>query len=224
MGYNWDYLNKEGYNNNTGRYRSAIQLNFIGKNCENKKYKILDIAGGSGRIAIPLLKFSDNITVTDIDAHALQILEERKLGIHTVCGDFEKTQFKDTFSLVVCIEGPDYFHDWPALFNKISSLLEKDGKFIFTYTNPNSWRYILRKFKQRGKANPYHVLNFKELKKLLKDCHFEFEEVAGFNWTPFPIRSDSMFVHLFTFLEKALRLRKWHSQSPWLMICVKKQK
>lgn len=224
MGYNWDYLNKEGYNNNTGRYRSAIQLDFITKNIQNKKYKILDIAGGSGRIAIPLLNYSNDITVADIDEHALQILDERKLGIHTVCGDFAQTVFKDKFSLVVCIEGPDYFHDWPALFNKISSLLEEDGKFIFTYTNPDSWRYNARKIKQRGKVNPYHVLNYEDLRKLLKDCHFEFEDIRGFNWTLFPIRSNSIFVHFFTFFEKLLHLNKWHSQSPWLMICVKKQK
>lgn len=91
MGYNWDYLNKEGYNNNTGHYRSKIELDFIGKNIQNKKYKILDIAGGSGRISIPLLKYADNITVTDINADALRILDERSFGIRTVAGDFEKT-------------------------------------------------------------------------------------------------------------------------------------
>jgi SAM-dependent methyltransferase len=223
MGYNWDYLNKEGYNNNTGRYRSAIELDFLAKHCKGQKYRMLDIAGGSGRIAIPLLEYSDDVTVTDINEHALKILDERKLGIHTVCGDFMKTEFKGKFSLIVCIEGPDYFHDWPALFSRISSMLEPDGKFIFTYTNPDSWRYMLRKFKKRGQANPYHSLNYADLKKLLKDCDFEFQDVKGFNWTLFPIKSNSIFVHFFTFLEKALRLNNWHAQSPWLMISVKKR-
>ncbi|HRG38135.1 MAG TPA: class I SAM-dependent methyltransferase [Bacteroidia bacterium] len=223
MGYNWDYLNKEGYNNNTGHYRSKIELDFIGKNIQNKKYKILDIAGGSGRISIPLLKYADNITVTDINADALRILDERKLGIRTVAGDFEKTEFKDKFSLVLCIEGPDYFHDWNNLFQKISSLLEKDGKFIFTYTNPDSWRYSARKLKQAGKADPYYSPNFIQLKELLERFNFEFEDIKGFNWTLFPVRSNSIFVHLFTFLEKILMLGKWHSQSPWLIISVKKR-
>lgn len=37
MGYNWDYLNKEGYNNNTGHYRSKIELDFIGKKHSEQK-------------------------------------------------------------------------------------------------------------------------------------------------------------------------------------------
>ncbi|MBA3704678.1 MAG: class I SAM-dependent methyltransferase [Bacteroidetes bacterium] len=223
MTYKWDYLDTQGYNNKTGRYRSAVQLKFIRDNVDRKFDSLLDIAGGSGRIAIPLLDYSSNITVTDIDESALQILKERNLGIHTVCDDFTHSEFGSTFSLIVCIEGPDYFKDWPAFFRKVSSLLEKEGKFIFTYTNPSSWRYILRKVKQLGKKDPYHVLKYKDLEKLLCDCNLKIEKKDGFNWTLLPVISNSALTSVFAFIEKTFRLNKWHSQSPWLMISVKKE-
>ena len=221
--YEWDYLDKRGYNNNMGRYRSGVELKFIASNCRPREDKILDIAGGSGRIAIPMLNYSRNITVNDINENALRILKERNLGIQTVAGDFTKVEFKDKYSLILCIEGPDYFHNWNDFFNTISTLLADNGKFIFTYTNPSSWRYRLRKLKNWRKSDPYHVVKFKELKKLLNSFNLEIENVNGFNWTLLPVSSNSPLVHFFSTVEKGLGLNKWFSQSPWLMVSIKKR-
>ena len=220
--YNWDYLNKKAYNNTIGKYRTEIELKFISKHIDKENDKILDIAGGSGRIAIPLLKYSNSITVTDINTKAMQILEERDLGIKTIEGDFSKTEFKDHYSLILCIEGPDYFQDWDELFGKISNLLEDRGKCIFTYTNPKSWRYRLRKVKNVNKENPYKVIELEELKKLLLRKGFEVKEIKGFNWMPFSVSSNNPLVGLFATLERKLGLYKWYSQSPWMLIYIKK--
>lgn len=220
--YNWDYLNKKAYNNTIGRYRTDIELKFIKKYIKRENEKILDIAGGSGRIAIPLIKYSSDITVTDINTKAMQILDERELGIKTVGGDFSTTDFPNLYTLILCIEGPDYFEDWDQFFGRINSLLEDGGRCIYTYTNPSSWRYLLRRIKNINKKNPYHVHSFESLKELLEQKGFEIKEIRGFNWMPFSVASNSPLVPFFAFLETKLKLYKWHSQSPWMLISIKK--
>jgi 2-polyprenyl-3-methyl-5-hydroxy-6-metoxy-1,4-benzoquinol methylase len=220
--YNWDYLNKKAYNNTIGRYRTAVELKFITKYISDENIKILDIAGGSGRIAIPLIKYAKDITVTDINTKAMQILDERDLGIKTIDGDFSETDFHHLYALILCIEGPDYFKDWDEFFGKISSLLEERGKCIFTYTNPQSWRYMLRRIKSIKKDNRYHVLSFEELQKLLLRKGFEIKEIRGFNWMPFSVASNSPLVNFFAYIERKFKLYRWHSQSPWMLISIKK--
>src|ERR1035437_10820125 len=98
MSYNWDYLDRKSYNNRTGHYKFRREFEFITNNGQNHFDKILDIAGGSGRFAIPLSNFSKNITVIDVNPTAIQILSERKQDINSICGEFIKTDIHDTFS------------------------------------------------------------------------------------------------------------------------------
>jgi SAM-dependent methyltransferase len=223
MAYTLDYLDKNTYNTTMGHYKSSVEIDFILKNAGSKTNSILDICGGSGRIVIPLIKYSSNVTVVDIDADALRILKERNLGISTVCGDFSQVPLDKKYSLILCIEGPDYFQDKKMFFDKVSDLLAADGRFIFTYTNPDSWRYFLRKIKKKGKKDPYHVMDLPLLKKLLQTHSLEIETIDGFYWMPFSVMSNNPLVKLFGFLEKNLKLNKWLSQSPWLMVSVKRK-
>ncbi len=224
MDYIWDYVEKRAYNNRTGRYKTKVQYQFIIDHCKNKTERILDIAGGAGRFAVPLMDYSKNITVLDINEKAIQILKERKKDIHTICGDFSNTKIPGTYSLILCIEAIPYFKDWNEFFNKINSLLETDGRFIFSYTNPDSWRFFLRKLKHRkDRINPYTEMKFKDLENLLGNCGLQIESIDGMNWIPLSVTSDSILVSFFQWIEKTLKLNKWHAQSPWLMISVKKK-
>ena len=72
---------------------------------------------------IPLVKYSNNITVVDINSDALRMLKERNLGISTVCGDFSQVSLNKKYSLVLCIEGPDYFPDKKMFFNPCHYML-----------------------------------------------------------------------------------------------------
>jgi SAM-dependent methyltransferase len=222
MEYVWDYLDKKAYNNKTGLYKSKKQFDFIIRNTIHHNGPILDIAGGAGRFAIPLTRYSKNITVVDINEKAIRLLTERNVDIRAVCGDFTKLDFKETYSLILCIEALPYFSDWQAFFNKINSLMTTDGQFIFTYTNPGSWRYLLRRLKHRKKLNPYTDIRVKDLKRLLAKNNLEISTMDGMNWIPLPVSSDSPTVSFFATLEKIVGLHNWHAQSPWLLIAVKK--
>jgi SAM-dependent methyltransferase len=222
MDYFWDYQGLGAYNNKTGLYKSKRQLDFILKNNNPAADRILDIAGGAGRFSIPLSRHSKNVTVIDINKKAIELLNERSKDINGLCGDFVSMKVDGFYSLILCIEAIFYFPDWNAFFKKISSLLTSEGVFIFTYTNPNSWRYRLRKLKLRGKPGAYTEPVFSDLKVILSIYNLEISSVEGMNWMPLPVISNSPLVNIFASIEKIFRLNKWIAQSPWLLIAVRK--
>lgn len=225
MTYIWDFQDKNAYNNRSGNYKTEVQMRFIMDNMKGHTDKILDIAGGAGRFALPLTAYSSDITVLDINETAIKILKERNKMIHTLCGDFMETEIKKTFSLIICIEALGYFNDWERYFQKIHSLMEKDGRFIFTYTNPSSWRFFLRNIKRKiSNTKDYTEMNLADFKKLLNRCGLEVEVMEGMNWMPLPVRSNSVFVGPLAFSERAFKLNKWYTQSPWLLISAKRIK
>ena len=141
----------------------------------------------------------------------------------TIHSDFSTTEINDSFSIILCIEAIGNFQNWEIFFNVIHKLLKDDGRFMFTYTNPSSWRFLLRKLKHWKKGYyPYKEMELKVFKELLRECNFEIDSMEGMNWIPLSLASNSMFVTFFEKLEKLLRLKKWYSQSPWLLFSIKK--
>jgi SAM-dependent methyltransferase len=225
MDYQWDYLNKSTYNNRVGYYKFKREFKFILDNSKNRYDHVLDIAGGSGRFAIPLNEYSNNITVLDINPTAIQILKERNSNIKTICSDFAKIEFQEQFTLILCIEALCYFQNWEEFFIKINTILADDGIFIFTCTNPNSWRYFLRKIRHRKDGPiPDNDMSWKDLKRILNKYNFYLENVEGMNWIPLPLSSNCKLVSFFEIFEKVLGLKYWYSQSPLLLISIKKAK
>jgi SAM-dependent methyltransferase len=223
MGYLWDYLDKKTYNNRVGKYKFKRHYDFIKKNSNYKLDAVLDIAGGSGRFALPLYEYCTDITVVDISSEAIELLNQRNKEIKTITGDFMKAEITTCFSLIICIEALGYFNDYELFFNKIKSNLSKDGLFIFSYANPDSWRFFLRKIRHLRKGpQAYNQIALADLKQLLTRLNFEIVDMEGMNWIPLPLTSNSPFVTLFEKLEKVLGLKKWYSQSPWILFSIKK--
>jgi len=67
-------------------------------------------------------------------------------------------------------------------------------------------------------------VQFEKLISLLRRHNFEIDKIEGMNWLPLPLSSNSKLVHVFEYLERNLHLKKWHSQSPWLLFSIKKAK
>ena len=102
--------------------------------------------------------------------------------------------------------------------------MTKDSRFIFTHTNSSSWRFLMRRLKSAfdKKTKSYTEMNMADFKELLKRNGLEIEEMEGMNWMPLPMMANNILVDIFDFLERTLRLNKWYSQSPWLLISVRK--
>lgn len=228
MNYLWDISNTRTYNNRTGKYKFLIEFEFINKHINNTK-EVLDICGGSGRFAFPLCAKVDKIKVVDVNLEALNLLQERslkdmerKIEIEQI--DFINYTSNQHYDLLLLIEALYYFEDKELLFKKVSDLMNSSSEFIFQYVNPSSWRFISKKLKNKliGKKAQFHEIGFKELKLMLEKIGFTIEDIHGFNWIPLKLSSNSILVEVFAKIEKILKLYNWHSQSPWLMIAVKK--
>ncbi len=218
MKYCWDYLNKNTYNNRIGKYKFAREYSFILKHGKNYFTKILDVAGGSGRFSIPLLEYSKSITLLELQEEAVNLLKSRTDKINAICGGFLETQIDGQFTLVVCVEAIQYFHDKNKFVEKVKSLVEKDGLFIFTTVNPSSWRFLLWKLRHRRKGD--HI-KLSELKKILNENNFEIQAIEGFNWIPLPLTSNNFLADIFVFIEKVFGLKYWINQSPWVLLATK---
>lgn len=223
MSYHWDYLNPKAYNNRVGFYNFKKVFQFLLTHSEGIHSKILDIAGGSGRFALPLSAYSNDVTVIDINLEAIKLLQSRNQSIKSICGDFIEEELEGNYSLATCMEAMGYFSDLQTFFTKIHALLAKDGMLIFNYTNPDSWRFTLRKLRHwRTGPTPYNDIALSDLKLLLKACQFEIVCMEGMYWLPLPLSSNSILVDFFAWIEQKFTLYKWHSQSPWLIIAIRK--
>jgi ubiquinone/menaquinone biosynthesis C-methylase UbiE len=223
MSYLWDVSNKVTYNNRTGLYKFQKEYSFIKRHLNKQSIKVLDICGGSGRFALPLLNTVDSITVLDINQEAIDILNQKASNIKTYCCDFMNFESNIKFDFVILIEAIGYFDDKELLFENINKLLNSNGLLIFQVTNPKSWRYFLRKLKNIFKKRTlYSEPNINDLLKILNNKNFEIVEIEGMNWIPLPLSSNSIFVEFFIWIESLFKLNKWINQSPWLMISVKK--
>ena len=223
MGYRWDFLDHKTYNNKSGHYKFGLEYSFIMNNLIRKHDRILDIGGGSGRFALPLSNYCKKVIVIDINPDALEILRARNRTIETICGDFLEIKLSETFSFIIGIEVLGFFEDKNVFFKKVNSLLDNEGVFVFTFTNPNSWRFLLRRLGHlRTGTNNYHEISITDLKKILALNNFKILKMEGMNWVPLPLKTDNFLVNIFSGLEKFFQLKKWISQSPWIMVSIKK--
>ena len=224
--YHWDLENPKTYNNKMGYYKTLTEMNFIEKYVK-APMDILDIGGGSGRFAIPLIKSGNNVTIIDKSPEAQKIALERFPEIDYKIGDFMELEldYEKCFDIILSIEVLLYINDLKSYFNKIHRLLRNNGLFIFSVTNGSSWRYVLRRIKEIVKLDEdyhYTILSHKNYLSIIKECKFKIEDVNGFLWALCSYNSNSFWVNIYTSLEKVLKLDRYISQSPWLLYAVKK--
>ena len=220
--YHWDVDNTKAYNNKMGRYKTQYVLDFINRYAKSSM-RVLDVGGGSGRFALPLYEKGNDILVVEKNKAAVDILSSRCPEIECIIGDFNDLEFDEAekFDLIILIEVLLYFKDWSKTLRKLYGLLKDDGVIIFTATNANSWRF-LSKIIFKDEID-YTILSIKEYKVILKQSDFVTDQIEGFLWIPCKLNSNSIFVNIFSFIEKTLRLNRFIAQSPWLLFAIRKK-
>jgi len=113
-----------------------------------------------------------------------------------------------------------YVKDKKTFFDKIHELLNPDGIFIFTATNPESWRYILTKLHSKSCKDYYEerLLFYENL--IFTGYHML--EIYGFMWQPFKLNSNSICIDFFEKIEMVL-LSQYIKQSPWWLFAIRKK-
>lgn len=222
--YLWDIDNPLGYKNTMGYYKTKIEYEFILHHLKHDNLRILDIGGGSGRFAIPLVAREHDVTIVDNSALAMECLKKRDNGrIKFICDDFMSCALdENSFDAVIAIESVLFFQDREKLFRKINQVLVPGGIFIFTELNKHSWRYLVHQMFRRDNTN-YNVKSVDECISVLTINGFEVDDMKGFMWIPLSVISDSLLVNLFTFIETHGGFQKWIRQSPWLLVAAQKK-
>ena len=112
----------------------------------NKEIKILELACGTGRITIPLVKKQFNVTAIDLSSSMLDVLRNqanklpRKLKRNLTLKQINilDIDFNEEFDLVIlpattiCLLNKDEIN---ILFDNVYYALKKNGKFIFDFIN-----------------------------------------------------------------------------------------
>jgi 2-polyprenyl-3-methyl-5-hydroxy-6-metoxy-1,4-benzoquinol methylase len=216
--YIWDE-NSEPYSSKMGQYKTKIELGFIENALKNfpLNSKVLDVGGGSGRFSKKLI--NKGFIPKIIDSNEIAIKIARENGIDAECVDFFEYSSVKNFDVILSIEVLSYIENKSLFFEKVHSLLGKNGMFIFTAANPKSWRYILRNsIKSKFKFHEQYLQSYSELLK----NYFEIVEIKGFLWQPFSLTSNNIMISFFAKLEKMF-FSKLLKQSPWwLFSCLKK--
>jgi SAM-dependent methyltransferase len=214
----WDTANPAGYANRSGVYKTRVESEFIHSHLPPPPARVLDLAGGSGRFALPLLRRGYDVTVNDINPNSLQLLEERSAGLplSLLPGDFLQVDVSGQFDVVLAMECLENLPIAPVL-SRVRNLLKPGGIFVFTGLNSGSWRFFARRTLGRARAGE-HVMDAHGYGATCDKFGFEVRVMRGLMWTPFAVTSNSPLVPAFARLERILGLSAIRSQSPWLMI------
>lgn len=216
--YQWDENNPSGYNNRMGWYKTKKEYQFINKYLSDKIIKILDIGGGSGRFALPIMKSGFDITVIDLDKSAIEICREKGIA-KAFCVDaryFNQNNFDIALAIELFLVTPP-----EEIFVVANKVLNMNGLLIFVGTNKESWRYKLHNLK-KNKSKNFGELSLYEYKTLIDHYGFDVIDIKGFNWMPFSVNSNNSLIPAFSKIESCLKLDKWLNQSPWFLMACKK--
>ena len=216
--YIWDTENPEGYANRIGRYRTEVESRFMFDNLGPPPLQILDLGGGSGRFGGELAARGYQVTLVDKDAEAVALAANRGVQRTIVC---DLSSFhQNGFDGVVCMEVLQYFDTCDTIFAKAAESLKAGGTFIFCLTNARSWRFRLRSLQSNNHL--VHAYTMDEVEGCLSTHGFEVTSRKGFQWALAKTGSDSRLVDASIWIEKALGLQHWLSQSPWLLYACRK--
>ncbi len=224
MAYQYDMYDAHAYHNEMGRYKAERQLSFIRSFLHREGMSIVDIGGGSGRLAIPLDGLGHKVTVVEPSKEALYLLKERGYSsIESVHSDILSFKSTKSFDVALAIDTIKYITSVSirTLFAKVNSLLVRNGLFIIAEINKNSWRNRISVLMKRPRPH-YNIESHDGYRTALESTKFQIEKMAGFVWMPFAWNSNSKLVRVFKIIEDGINLKAWVSQSPWLLIAARK--
>jgi len=212
------------YASRSGVYKTRVQYQFVREHFPPAPARVFDLAGGSGRFALPLLRDGYDVTVNDLNSANLGLLQERcgDLPVSLLPGDFLQVSVPGQFDCALAIECLNFLPFEPALA-RVRDLLKPGGVFVFSQLNSGSWRFLGRRMLGRARAGE-HVMKTREYCAACNKLGFDVLSMRGMMWTPFMVNSNSPLVPVFANLERVLGLSAIHSQSPWILIAIRRRK
>ena len=145
-------------------------LNFLkAEKLLNKNDKVLDLAGGTGRIGHLVSEFVGKVVVVDASKPMLKECK-RKYGLDCRYGHAEKVDFPDnSFDKVLIVDAFHHFQDQSAVIKEIKRILKPNGKVIIEEVNPRKIFGFLLMIAEKIFAMGSSFYQPKDLEKLFLD-------------------------------------------------------
>ncbi|WP_045367997.1 class I SAM-dependent DNA methyltransferase [Vibrio campbellii] len=125
---------------------------------------VLEVGAGTGRVSTKLL--NPNVRSLDIIEPAkgmVEQLQKKQLNRHAniICTKFEEwgPTHEKKYNAIVCAQVLDHVCDIDQWFQKLSSLLEKNGVLLISAVNPYFQRHVMGKKVHNGKTTIDAVLH-----------------------------------------------------------------
>ena len=149
------------------KYEDQADRMAIRKLLPKKTRKLVDIAGGYGRLADEYLDRADSVTIFDYSRSELkQAKEIYGDKIHTKQGDIYKLPFKDDeFSALLMVRATHHFKHMKKVTRELYRILEPGGIAVIEVANKRTLPRIIRYLTGRTKVSPFsrEVANLKEI-------------------------------------------------------------
>jgi 2-polyprenyl-3-methyl-5-hydroxy-6-metoxy-1,4-benzoquinol methylase len=218
----WDTSNPAGYANRSGHYKTRVEREFIHAHFPPPPARVLDIAGGSGRFAIPLIEAGYELAVNDLHASSLARLCDRcgDTPPRTFPGSFLSADISGPFDCALAMECLDQM-PFAEVLARLGEFLAPGGTLICTVLNSRSWRFAARALLGRAQKGEF-VFSLDEYRRMCAEAGFEIVAMRGMMWTLLPVTSNSPLVPVCAQMEQSLRLYTWYAQSPWLLMAIRK--
>ncbi len=224
--YHPDWLNTVAL----GQYLDNVERQFILSTLTRDPsiHKLVDLSGGSGRIAVPLAQHGYDVTVTDVSIIPLRRLRQKDHSIRAELVDATTPVLPladASVDAALCIQVPFYVEDgrnW--FFREVHRIVRPGGWLIVTSTNRLSYKGWLRRFLLvLGRMEPQSWHRFEyvstpvDMETRLNKAGFTVERQIGYNWAPTLRFSDTALLPVYTTIERLVGLDRIPSLSPWVI-------
>ena len=216
--YYWDIANRTQMGKYLIRKEIGVLDMFFKK---GNRRSCLDIGGGSGKVALPLLRRGYRVTIVEPERLATKRFK-RKKGLTLINKRFDETKFKtNEFNNLFLIEVLGYFGDKDGLFKECKKILKPGGLMVLTLDNRSSYKSILHKINKKEEC--FYTHSYRQIISLLEKEGFKTLFSRGFSWIPFGRASNSFLIPWIEKVESIFGLKYLKNISPYvLIVCEKK--
>jgi SAM-dependent methyltransferase len=213
-----------------GRYLTDVERQVIVQGLEwiEQPGHALDLGCGSGRWSSLLAERGWTLTCTDVSEPALAICRRKVPSAACILmqpGDRTFPAETASAQLALCIEVvPLIESSW--FIGELRRVLAERGLFIGVYLNGRSLRGLAWRLKQRlsnGRNGvSFYQNSYPAWRERLLASGFEMLHEESCCWGPFARDSNSPFVPACAKLERALRLHRVVTWSPWIVFIARR--
>lgn len=171
------------YNNAMGKYKTDRQLRFIRNALPNERSEIMDIGGGTGRLAMPLASLGHRVTVVDPSDVAISLLRTRSNGaVEGITSDLASLRPNPRFEAVLLIDTLKYVSgmELKEVFQRVASQVKAGGHVVVSEINRGSWRNKLSEISGRRDGVSYNIASCAEYLSALRSSGLQPTAASGY--------------------------------------------